>query len=123
MPKQPTPPDTIPNYICDGLDKQDPATLDEIADYAAALAEHKRTAQRRQSESEAIDEFDPTPDEWDDDEWDEKIDDARETADIPPSKGTLTTKTIDGREYYYLQWREGGKIRSQYVAPVVPANG
>jgi hypothetical protein len=32
----------------------------------------------------------------------------------------VTTKTIDEREYYYLQWREGEKVKSQYVAPVSP---
>lgn len=59
------------------------------------------------------------PKEWADDkaEWDEKVDGA---AEIPRSKATLTTKTIDEREYYYLQWRDGEKIKSQYVAPVSP---
>jgi len=63
------------------------------------------------------------PEEWEDDEeeWDEKIDEAYEAAEIARSKGTLTTKTIDDREYYYLQWREGEKVKSQYVAPVSPA--
>jgi len=61
------------------------------------------------------------PDEWDDGEaWEEALEDAFEEADIPRSKGTLTTKTIDGRDYYYLQWREGEKVTSQYVAPVNP---
>jgi hypothetical protein len=64
-----------------------------------------------------------TPDEWDDeDEWEQALEDAYEKADILRSKGTLTTKTIDGREYYYLQWREGDKVRSQYIAPVSPAS-
>ncbi|GGK84683.1 hypothetical protein [Haloarcula sebkhae] len=63
------------------------------------------------------------PEEWADDveEWEEKIDRAYEAAEIPLSKGTLTTKSIDDREYYYLQWREGEKVKSQYVAPVSPA--
>ena len=63
------------------------------------------------------------PEEWADDEeeWDEKIDEAYEAVEIALSKGTLTAKTIDEREYYYLQWREGEKVRSQYVAPVSPA--
>ncbi|EMA18794.1 hypothetical protein C442_14170 [Haloarcula amylolytica JCM 13557] len=30
-------------------------------------------------------------------------------------------KTIDDREYYYLQWREGEQVKSQYVAPVGPS--
>jgi hypothetical protein len=64
-----------------------------------------------------------TPDEWDDeeDEWKEALEEAYEEADLVRSKGTLTTKTIDGRGYYYLQWREGDSVKSQYVAPVSPA--
>jgi hypothetical protein len=63
------------------------------------------------------------PEEWeDDDEWQEALEEAFEKAEIPRSKGTLTTKTIDGREYYYLQWREGDSVTSQYVAPVSPAS-
>jgi len=63
-----------------------------------------------------------TPDGWgDDEEWEDKLETAREKAAISESKGTLTTKTINGREYYYLQWREGEKVKSQYVAPVDPA--
>jgi hypothetical protein len=64
-----------------------------------------------------------TPGEWadDEDDWDEKIANAYEQAEIPRSKGALTVKSIDDREYYYLQWREGDKVRSQYVAPVRPA--
>lgn len=63
-----------------------------------------------------------TPDNWDDDEeWEEKLESTHEKASISPSKGTLTTKTINEREYYYLPWREGEKVKNQYVAPVGPA--
>jgi len=64
-----------------------------------------------------------TPDEYEDDEdeWEEALEEAYENAELKRSKGTLTTKTIDGRDYYYLQWREGDKVRSQYVAPVSPS--
>jgi hypothetical protein len=62
------------------------------------------------------------PEEWDDEsEWRDALDEAFEKAEIPRSKGTLTTKTIDGRDYYYVQWREGDSVKSQYVAPVSPA--
>jgi len=63
------------------------------------------------------------PEEWADDadEWGEKIGEAYDDAEIPRSKGTLTVKTIDEREYYYLQWREGEQVKSQYVAPVSPS--
>lgn len=62
-----------------------------------------------------------TPEEWDEDEWDDKLDAARDKAPIPPTKGSLTTKTINGRDYYYLQWRDGDTVTSQYVGPVEPA--
>jgi hypothetical protein len=63
-----------------------------------------------------------TPDNWNDEEdWREALEDAWKEADIPRGKGTLTTKTIDGRDYYYLQWREGDTVTSQYVGPVSPA--
>ncbi|WP_241692974.1 hypothetical protein [Haloarcula limicola] len=63
-----------------------------------------------------------TPDRWNDHEdWDEALEIAREKADLPSGNGTLTTKLIDGRSYYYLQWREDDQIKSQYVGPVEPA--
>jgi hypothetical protein len=62
------------------------------------------------------------PDSWNEDAeaWEDALRNAFEKAEIPRSKGTLTTKTIDDREYYYLQWREGDTVTSQYVAPVNP---
>ena len=61
-------------------------------------------------------------DETDDEEvWGEKVDEAYEAAEIPRSKRTPTMNTINDREYYYLQWREGEKVKSQYIAPVSPA--
>jgi hypothetical protein len=43
--------------------------------------------------------------------------------DLPddvPSKATITIKEINDNRYYYWQWREGEKIRSQYEGPVNP---
>jgi hypothetical protein len=62
------------------------------------------------------------PEEWEGEEWEDALEDAFEKADIRRSKGTLTAKSIDGRDYYYLQWREGETVSSQYVGPVTPAN-
>ncbi|PHQ45139.1 hypothetical protein DJ68_14675 [Halorubrum sp. C3] len=65
-----------------------------------------------------------TPEEWADDEdeetWEEALDEAFEKADVDRSKASLTTKSISENEYYYLQWREGDSVVSQYVAPVNP---
>jgi hypothetical protein len=40
--------------------------------------------------------------------------------DDVPSKATITIKKINDNRYYYWQWREGEKIRSQYEGPVNP---
>ena len=40
--------------------------------------------------------------------------------DAPP-RASVTTKTIDGRDYYYYQWREGDRVKSEYIGPVDPA--
>jgi len=114
---KPDVPDAIPKYIADGLDKQDAQTLREIAGHAEALAQwREREAERELEERAAEVNEDGAPDEWDADEWRAVVEDA----DAPP-KATLTTKTIDGRDYFYYQWREGDSIESEYVAPVIPA--
>ena len=111
----PRPPETVPQYLGDGLQKQSPETLEEIADYATELA----MARRRQLEAEIEENevhVDGVPDEWADDDWTKVLEDTE-----APAKATLTTKRIDGRDYYYYQWREGDKVRSEYLAPVSPA--
>ena len=30
-------------------------------------------------------------------------------------KGSITTKTISGRNYYYLKYRQGNKVRNDYI--------
>lgn len=118
---EPDPPDAAPKYLIEGFDKQDVDTLRELADYARRLADWRAAEATTELKAEATD-VDGTPDEWDDDEaWEDALDEAREKADLAAGKGTLTIKTIDGRGYYYLQWREGSKIKSAYVAPVSPA--
>jgi hypothetical protein len=52
------------------------------------------------------------------DEWEDALQEAFDEAETPRSRGSLVTKTIDGRGYYYLQWREGDTVTSKYVAPV-----
>ena len=37
----------------------------------------------------------------------------REIAGLP--KGSIRKREIGGHEYYYLQWREGKKVRSLFV--------
>ena len=54
------------------------------------------------------------PDEFDRDDVIDQIGDA-------PPRASVTTKTIDGRSYYYYQWRDGEKVKSEYIGPVDPA--
>lgn len=90
---------------------------DAIEHVEALMAELEKSTQVETSGDSV-----KTPNDWnDDEEWEDALEAARQKAAISPSKGTLTTKTINGREYYYLQWREGEKVKSQYVAPVDPA--
>jgi hypothetical protein len=86
------------------------------------MADYKEAKAQRDLEERAEQNVDEAPEEWGVDEWEDVVDDARDEGDLAPGKGTLTTKTIDGRDYYYLQWRAGSKIKSQYVAPVNPSN-
>ena len=67
---------------------------------AEELAEHKARAARLEEESS-------------DGEVVERPDDV-------PAKATITIKEINDNRYYYWQWREGEKIRSQYKGPVNP---
>jgi len=122
MNEKPDTPSNLPQYLIEGVEKQSTADLRDLARYAEQMADWMEAEAQRELEAQADQSTTETPDEWDDDEWEDAVDDARDEADIPASKGTLTTKTIDGRDYYYLQWREGSKIKSQYVAPVTPAS-
>ncbi len=120
--QEPDVPEDVPEYLSTGLDKQSPETLRDISEFAKQLAEWKEAKAQREMEEHVEKTPRKTPDEWEEEEWLEAVEEARDDADLVEHKGTLTTKTIDGRDYYYLQWREGSKIKSEYVAPVVPAN-
>ncbi|MBV0926280.1 hypothetical protein KTS45_18900 [Halomicroarcula limicola] len=98
------------------LDESAATTYDQTADHLESLLDDLNTATTDDRPTDV-----KTPDDWDEDEWTDQLQAAREKAALPPTKGTLTTKTIDDRDYYYLQWRDGEIIRSQYVGPVDPA--
>ena len=99
-----------------------PAEVTEI--YEQALDDVETLCADLEAAAEADDqstEQPDTPEEWDEDDWEDQLAEAREKAEISRTTGALTTKTINGRDYYYLQWRDGDTIRSQYVGPVDPA--
>ena len=100
----PTPPAELPTDIVNTLNGYAPEQLQDVARYAEELAEHKAREARLEEEA-AEDEIDERPDDLPDD---------------VPSKATITIKEINDNRYYYWQWRDGDKIKSEYKAPVNP---
>jgi hypothetical protein len=119
-PVEPRPPDGLPKYLREGVQKQDAEMLWKLAAYAEEMAEYKQKVAQQKLDEQADLEENDVPDDWDEDEWETALDDARDEAALPPSKGTVTVNEIDGRGYYYLKWREGDTVKSQYIAPVSP---
>jgi hypothetical protein len=100
----PTPPAELPSDIVDTLNGYSPDLLQHVARYAEAVAEHKEREARLDEESDE-DEIEERPNDFPDD---------------VPAKATITIKEINDNRYYYWQWRDGEKIRSQYKGPVNP---
>jgi hypothetical protein len=100
----PTPPAGLLTDLVDTLNGVSTEQLQHVARYAEELAEHKARKGRFEGRS-------------DENEIDERPDDL---PDDVPSKATITIKEINDNRYYYWQWREGEKIRSQYRSPVNP---
>ena len=96
----PTPPAELPTDIVNTLNGYAPDQLEHVARYAKELAEHKAREARLEEEA-AEDEIDERPD------------------DVP-TKATITIKEINDNRYYYWQWRDGDKIKSEYKTPVNP---
>jgi hypothetical protein len=78
--------------------------LQHVARYAEELAEHKAREARLEEDS-------------DENEIEERPDDL---PDNVSAEATITIKEINDNRYYYWQWREGDKIRSQYKGSVKP---
>ena len=101
----PTPPESLPKYLADGLPKQDVETLEDVRDYVDELLEYQRR---------------PV-------DVDELPDDAESVDGDTGGKGTLVKERVkcgadctcnDGRghgPYLYRYYREGGSLTSEYV--------
>lgn len=101
----PTPPDSLPKYLADGLPKQDTETLEDVHAYVAELLEYRRRP---------IDEA-------------ELPDGAQPVDKDPNEKGTIVKERVkcgadctcnDGNghgPYFYRYYREDGKLTSEYV--------
>ena len=98
----PTPPSELPTEVINTLNDYSSERLRHVARYAEELAEYREREGRLAEEA-------------DEGEIDERPDDL---PDDVPSKATITIKEINDNRYYYWQWRDGDKIRSQYKGPV-----
>lgn len=93
------------------------------ADLAAVHREPSvglRTILKEEVERSEVDTPDAWDSGWDSGRWENALEEAFEEADVSRAAASLTIKSIDGQDYYYLQWREGPKVTSQHVGPVDP---
>lgn len=116
----PAPPEELPAYLVDALESQSPDRLRLASNYALSLAGWKESRADQELQAQSAQDTDEVPDDWDDETWEDALEEAVDKAGIASTKGTITTKTINDNDYYYLQWRDGEQIKSQYVAPVSP---
>jgi len=79
--QEPQPPQALPKYLIDGVEKQSPENLRELACYAEQMADYKEAEAQRELAAQADRSTTEVPEEWDDNEWDDAVDDAREEAD------------------------------------------
>lgn len=110
MPSKPPAPDEIPQYIVDGLHRQDKQSLAAIEDYATALREHIEA-----QEAEPLDETD-------------LAEENEELVDVEDSDGgTVVIKKVPcGKNcsgcphgpYRYTVQRVEGKLEWEYKGPV-----
>ncbi|SIR75490.1 hypothetical protein SAMN05421858_3638 [Haladaptatus litoreus] len=126
-PPKPQPSDLLPKYIVEGLQKQDSETLRAVADYAQELRVY-RAAQAETDRETAVGTHhseQATANELvaraqskgisdDSADWNAIVEKG------VPAKASIVTKTISDNQYYYFQWREGDRIKSEYIAPVSP---
>lgn len=119
-PEKPQAPAASPAYAVKPLAAQDPGLLREIGEYCLALADWKADQQRVVDDEEEGDDPLETPDEWDDEDWEDEIEDAYDDLEVPPGVGGIYVNMIDGRGYYYLKGSYNGEFFSEYVAPVSP---
>ena len=100
----PTPPAELPADIVESLNECSPELLHHVGTYVTELAAYR---EREDSIAEECNE-------------DSNQEASSDRPDEVPSKATITIKKINDNRYYYWQWREADKVRSQYKGPVDP---
>jgi len=100
MPDQPTPPGSLPDDLLERCEALSPAALADLSEYADALAEYREQETERESTTEG-----------------DGPEAGPERPDDVPAGASVTVKEINDNRYRYWQWRDGDKIRSQYIGP------
>lgn len=120
----PTPSTALPPEIRDILEESTPDQLLDIAEYSDALAgyKEKQTGVKANQIEDDQDDSDAAAEKHAEDRppKDQPLED-RSSEDRPdgvPAKASTTVKEINSNRYYYWQWRDGDRIRSQYKGPV-----
>ena len=114
----------LPKYLREPLEKQTAERLEEVAIYAADLADWKRQQHQEELEDRRVEE------EIDEEELEDLNEreisiDPEDYEDVPANGAYITIKTTKETEkisyrYYYWQWREGESWKNEYIAPVNP---
>jgi hypothetical protein len=109
-PAEPLPPEAIPNYIVDGIDRQDQSTLHAIEEYARQRREYLAAL-----EQQALDEEELT------DEGEQLVDVEDEDSGTVVIKKVPCGKDCNGcphGPYKYVVSREGSSLNWEYRGPV-----
>lgn len=104
----PTPPDSLPKYISEGIPKQDDATLEDARDWIDELLAHR---DQPVTDSELPDDAEPV----NEDSGSGTVVEEMVTC------GDDSCECMDGGDkhgpYLYRYYREGGELKSEYIGP------
>ena len=109
----------LPAHVRDAVDELSVEELEDLADYAQALANWKReqlpaspdTAPEDAVDDDVVEDLEGQGVSVDPDDYD----------DVPATGAYITVKEPkQGYRYYYWQWRDGDSWKNEYIAPVNP---
>jgi hypothetical protein len=109
----------LPGNLRDAVDGLSVEELEDLADYAQALADWERnrlpaspdTSPEDAVDDDVVEDLEEQGVSMDTDDYD----------DVPASGAYITVKEPKpGYRYYYWQWRDGDTWKNEYIAPVNP---
>lgn len=107
MEPKPRPPDTLPQYVIEGVERQGSQTLEDLAEWAIELAEHKRRPPVEEIKEEL-------PDDASVEGYDEETGGWVYTKMIPCGKDRCTS-CPHGPYIYKYYYDDSGSLTSEYV--------